>query len=153
MNTLSTQFNLKCLSQVGGATGLIGDPSGRSTERTLLKPEELKRNVAGISKNLQNFLQFSSSSISSSASSDPSSSTPTSSSSNDALLLNNYDWHGKMTAVEFLRDIGKFFRVGVMLSKDSVKRYIRSKSASHSCNVWIMHAHFTWSKIHEYTQA
>jgi tyrosyl-tRNA synthetase len=104
--------------QVGGATGLIGDPSGRSTERTMLTPHDMERNVSGISRNLSSFLKFSNSHAAQSVSS-PS---PIS----DALLLNNYDWHRGVSAIEFLRDIGKHFRIGVMLSKDSVKKYVLS---------------------------
>jgi tyrosyl-tRNA synthetase len=118
---------LRCQLQVGGATGLIGDPSGRSTERTMLTPHDMERNVSGISCNLSSFLKFSTSHAAQSASSHGHTS--------DALLLNNYDWHRSVSAIEFLRDIGKHFRVGVMLSKDSVKKYATTLAERSPCLV------------------
>ncbi len=96
---------------------MIGDPSGRSSERNLLSSVDIENNVCGISSNLSQFLRFTS------GSSDtllPSPAPP----SSTALLLNNYDWHKKMNAIEFLRDAGKHFRVNVMMSKDSVKKCV-----------------------------
>ncbi len=87
---------------VGGATGMIGDPSGKSEERNLLSVEALDANVAGMEKQLRRFLDFDCGDSS-------------------ALLVNNYDWMGKFGYLEFLRDIGKHFPVNVMLTKDSVK--------------------------------
>jgi tyrosyl-tRNA synthetase len=87
---------------VGGATGMIGDPSGKSEERKLLSPEILAANVAGIQQQMRSFLDFDSK-------------------TNPAVLVNNSDWMSGFSYLEFLRDIGKNFPVNVMLSKDSVK--------------------------------
>jgi len=98
------------IALVGGATGMIGDPSGKSEERNLLSVEVLRANVARIEKQLRRFLDFDSP-------------------ANPALLANNYDWMGKFGYLEFLRDVGKHFPVNVMLAKDSVKsRLERSDS-------------------------
>lgn len=93
---------------VGGATGMIGDPSGKSTERQLLDEESLAANLIGISKNLQTILDFSRD-------------------KNPAILLNNLDWFKKFSFINFLRDIGKYFRVGPMLAKESVKLRMASE--------------------------
>jgi tyrosyl-tRNA synthetase len=90
------------IAVVGGATGMIGDPSGKSEERNLQSLEDLKTNVAGIEKQLRRFLDFDSG-------------------PNAALLVNNYDWMGTFGYLEFLRDIGKHFPVNVMLTKESVR--------------------------------
>jgi tyrosyl-tRNA synthetase len=86
----------------GGATGLIGDPSGRAAERALLSTEQVASNVERISSQLRRFLDF-----------DPG---PT-----QALLINNLEWTEPLTAIEFLRDVGKHFPVNAMLDKDSVR--------------------------------
>jgi tyrosyl-tRNA synthetase len=91
---------------VGGATGMIGDPSGKSEERNLLSVEQLQKNVAGIERQLRNLLDFEG---------------PT-----GALLLNNFDWMRGFSYLEFLRDVGKHFPVNVMLAKDSVKGRLAS---------------------------
>jgi len=93
------------IALVGGATGMIGDPSGKSEERNLLNVEVLRANVASMEKQLRRFLDFDCG-------------------SNAALLVNNYDWMGRFGYLEFLRDIGKHFPVNVMLAKDSVKARI-----------------------------
>jgi tyrosyl-tRNA synthetase len=90
------------IALVGGATGMVGDPSGKSAERNLLSVDVLQANVDGLKKQLARFLDFDGS--------------PT-----GALLVNNYDWMGKFSFLEFLRDVGKHFPVNVMLGKDSVK--------------------------------
>ena len=86
----------------GGATGMIGDPSGKSEERTLLSADHLRANLEAITGELRRFLDFDCA-------------------DNAALLLNNYDWMNAWNYLEFLRDIGKNFPVNVMLAKDSVK--------------------------------
>lgn len=91
---------------VGGATGMIGDPSGKSTERPPLDDETLRHNVKGIRKNLETLL----------ASSDQ-----------PALILNNHDWMKEFSFLHFLRDIGKYFRLGPMLAKESVKTRLQSE--------------------------
>lgn len=87
---------------IGGATGKIGDPSGKSTERPLLTHETLQKNVEGIRKQFQRYLK-------------------------NPLILNNDDWLTSYSLVGFLRDIGKHFRVGPMLGKDSVRSRFRSE--------------------------
>ena len=90
------------IAVAGGATGMIGDPSGKSAERNLLSPEILEANIAGIQDQLGRLLDFE---------------TPT----NPALLLNNADWVRPISVLDFLRDIGKHFSVNAMMAKDSVK--------------------------------
>ena len=90
------------IALVGGATGMVGDPSGKSEERNLLSVDVLQANVAAVKEQLARFLDFQCG--------------PTS-----AVLVNNYDWMGRFGYLEFLRDVGKHFPVGVMLTKDSVK--------------------------------
>jgi tyrosyl-tRNA synthetase len=98
------------IALVGGATGMIGDPSGKSEERNLLSIEALESNVAAMSSQMQRFLDFGDG-------------------PRAALLVNNLDWMSRFSYLEFLRDIGKNFPVNVMLAKDSVKsRLERSDS-------------------------
>jgi tyrosyl-tRNA synthetase len=94
----------KPLAVLGGATGMIGDPSMKSAERNLLDEEALQKNQAGIKKQLHKFLDFNAS-------------VP-----NAAELLNNYDWTKNYTFLNFTRDIGKHITVNYMMSKDSVKK-------------------------------
>ncbi len=93
---------------VGGATGMIGDPSGKSTERKLLDEKTIDHNVQGISQNLKAILDFQCQ-------------------GNTAKLLNNLDWFKEFSLIQFLRDVGKFFRLGPMLAKDSVKARLNSE--------------------------
>ncbi|MEI7900208.1 MAG: tyrosine--tRNA ligase [bacterium] len=97
------------IALVGGATGLIGDPSGKSQERHLLSAEQVERNLVGIKENLSRLLDF-----------DPASANP-------AILVNNYDWFKDFTFIDLLRDVGRYFRMGNMLSKDSVKKRLESE--------------------------
>ncbi len=99
------------IALIGGATGMVGDPSGRSKERNLLSTDLLERNLAGIRAQLERFLDFQ---------------RP----DNPALLLNNADWIGPMSFIDFMRDVGKNFPVGYMLSKESVKRRIEGDGIS-----------------------
>ncbi len=87
---------------VGGATGMVGDPSGKSAERNLMDAETLKRNVEAVSQQLKGFLNFKEG-------------------SNAALLLNNADWMIKIPFIDFIRDTGKHLTVNYMMAKDSVK--------------------------------
>jgi tyrosyl-tRNA synthetase len=93
---------------IGGATGMIGDPSGKSAERNLLDEATIQKNLVGIRKNLEAILDF-----------------------NQALtkplILNNFDWFKNFSFIQFLRDIGKLFRVGPMLAKDSVRTRLQSE--------------------------
>lgn len=90
---------------VGGATGMIGDPSGKSAERQLLDAETIEKNLKGIRENLKNIL-------------DKNIPKP--------IFLNNYDWFKNFSFIDFLRDVGKNFRLGQMLAKDSVKQRLNS---------------------------
>jgi len=90
------------IALAGGATGMIGDPSGKSAERNLLSADVLEANIAGIQGQLRRLLDFDSS-------------------ANPALLLNNADWVRPLSLLDFLRDIGKHFSVNAMMAKDSVK--------------------------------
>jgi tyrosyl-tRNA synthetase len=95
------------IALVGGATGMIGDPSGKSQERNLLSIQQLQTNVEGIRRQMQSFLDFSSA-------------------TGGAVLVNNLDWMQPFSYLDFLRDIGKNFPVNVMLAKDSVKARLDS---------------------------
>jgi len=90
------------IALVGGATGMIGDPSGKSAERKLLSVEALEANIAGMESQLRRFLDFDCGDRS-------------------AMLVNNHEWMGRFGYLEFLRDVGKHFPVNVMLTKDSVR--------------------------------
>jgi tyrosyl-tRNA synthetase len=90
------------IAVAGGATGMIGDPSGKSAERNLLSAEILESNIAGIQGQLARLLDFETK-------------------SNPALLLNNADWTRPISVLDFLRDVGKHFSVNAMMAKDSVK--------------------------------
>jgi tyrosyl-tRNA synthetase len=94
----------KPIALVGGATGMVGDPSGKSEERNLLSEEVLNHNLAGIRAQLEKFLDF-----------DPA--LP-----NCAEIANNYDWFRNFTFLDFIRDVGKHITVNYMMSKDSVKK-------------------------------
>ncbi|KPL10205.1 MAG: tyrosyl-tRNA synthetase [Bacteroides sp. SM1_62] len=95
---------------VGGATGMIGDPSGRSQERNLLDERTLRHNQEGLKVQLKKFLDFSQD-------------VP-----NGALMVNNYDWMKEFTFLNFIRDIGKHITVNYMMAKDSVKKRISPDS-------------------------
>ena len=97
------RFGGRPVALVGGGTGMIGDPSGRSSERNLLDAATIERNVASIRSQLERFLDFSPG--------------PT-----QAVLANNLDWLGKLSLIEYLRDVGKHFTVPYMLAKDSVQQ-------------------------------
>lgn len=92
---------------VGGATGMVGDPSGKSQERNLLDAETLQQNVACVKKQLEAFLDFNSG-------------------SNAAEMVNNYDWFEKMSFLDFIRDVGKHISVNYMMAKDSVKKRLET---------------------------
>lgn len=102
------RFGHTPIGVVGGGTGLIGDPSGKTLERQLLTKEQVDENVAGIKKQLERFLDFNAK-------------------SNPAKVVNNYDWLGSISYIDFLRDVGKYFTVNAMLAKESVKRRIDSE--------------------------
>jgi tyrosyl-tRNA synthetase len=96
----------KPIALVGGATGMIGDPSFKSAERVLLDEETIEQNIQGIKKQLQKFLKFEG--------------------ENAALILNNYDWFKNYSFIDFVRDAGKHITVNYMMSKDSVKKRLET---------------------------
>lgn len=97
----------KPIALVGGATGMVGDPSGKSAERNLLDEETLNRNLAGQKKQLERFLDFDCG-------------------ENSAVIVNNYDWFKDFNLLDFLRDVGKHLTVSYMMAKDSVKTRMES---------------------------
>ncbi len=100
----------KPIALVGGATGMIGDPSGKSNERNLLDEETLNKNITGVKKTLERFIDFSGDI------------------DNAAEMVNNYDWMKNLSFLEFARDIGKHITVNYMMAKDSVKNRINAES-------------------------
>jgi tyrosyl-tRNA synthetase len=97
----------RTVALVGGATGMIGDPSGKSAERNLLSPEQVEQNLAGIRENLSRFLDFDH---------------PTA----PAVIVNNHDWISRFSYIDFLRDVGKHFRVNNMMARESVRKRMES---------------------------
>ncbi len=102
----------KPVALVGGATGMIGDPSGKSSERNLLNEDTLRHNQEAIKGQLSHFLDF------------------TSAAKNAAILVNNYNWMKDFSFLEFIRDVGKHITVNYMMAKDSVKNRISAESTS-----------------------
>jgi len=109
---------------VGGATGMVGDPSGKSAERNLLGEEELRKNVEGIKNQLMQFLDFTPG--------------PTA-----AEMVNNYDWFKNISFLDFIRDVGKHITVNYMMSKESVRKRIEGESG-------ISFTEFTYQLIQGY---
>ena len=112
------------IALVGGGTGLIGDPSGKTVERQLLTTDQVEANVAAIRRQLVRFLDFESTTA-------------------PATLVNNAEWLTKLTAIEFMRDVGKHFTVNAMLAKESVKRRIESADG-------ITYTEFSYSLLQAY---
>ena len=112
------------IAVVGGGTGMIGDPSGKTAERTLQSREVVDTNVRAIRSELERLLDFS---------------TP----SNPARLVDNGEWLNSMTAMEFLRDVGKYFTVNYLLAKDSVNRRLESEEG-------ISYTEFSYSLLQAY---
>src|SRR5215203_581068 len=104
----------KPIALVGGATGMIGDPSGKSEERSLLDEATLQRNIAGVEQQLRKFLDF-----------DPVR-------PNAAEMANNFDWFRTISFIDFLRDAGKHITVNYMMSKDSVRKRIEGSGISYT---------------------
>lgn len=95
---------------VGGATGMVGDPTGKSEERNMLSEEVLEKNIIGVKAQLEKFLNFDSS-------------LP-----NAAVMLNNFDWFKNISFLDFIKDAGKHITVNYMMAKDSVKKRLESKN-------------------------
>jgi tyrosyl-tRNA synthetase len=115
----------KPVALVGGATGMVGDPSGKSQERNLLSEEVLQKNLEGVKKQLRKFLDFDSGK-------------PTA-----AEMVNNYDWFKGMHFLDFIRDVGKHITVNYMMSKESVRKRIESETG-------ISFTEFTYQLIQGY---
>lgn len=104
------RYGHKPIALVGGATGMVGDPSGKSAERNLLSKEVLDKNVAAVKQQLSRFLNFNSVQ------------------SNAAEMVNNYDWFKNISFLDFIRDAGKHISVNYMMAKDSVKKRLESEN-------------------------
>ena len=102
----------KPIALIGGATGMIGDPSGKSKERVLIDEEKLRHNQEALKKQLARFLDFDSDAP------------------NAAVLVNNYDWMKEFSFLDFIRNIGKMITVNYMMSKDSVKRRLSGEAGT-----------------------
>lgn len=100
----------KPIALVGGATGMVGDPSGKSEERNLLSEDVLNRNIAGVKNQLEKFLNFDNDKP------------------NAAEMANNYDWFKDFNFLHFIRDVGKHITVNYMMSKDSVKKRLEGET-------------------------
>ena len=118
------RFGHQPIAVVGGGTGLIGDPSGKTVERQLLTAEKVESNVEGIRRQLARFLDFESTTA-------------------PARLVNNAEWLTKLGAIDFMRDVGKHFTVNGMLAKESVKRRIESEEG-------ITYTEFSYSLLQAY---
>src|SRR5438270_2607541 len=101
-------FNHAPIAIAGGGTGLIGDPSGKTKERQLLTLPQVEENLIGIKEQLSHFLDFDAK-------------------DNPARIVNNYDWLGPITMMEFLRDVGKHFTVNNLLGKEAISRRLESE--------------------------
>jgi tyrosyl-tRNA synthetase len=115
------------LALVGGATGMIGDPSGKSQERNLLDEKTLRHNQEAIKAQLSRFLDFDSDAP------------------NAAELVNNYDWMKEFSFLDFIRDVGKHITVNYMMAKDSVKKRLSSESS-----VGMSFTEFTYQLVQGY---
>ncbi len=114
----------------GGGTGLIGDPSGRNTERPLITKEELAYNLEGIKEQLSRFLDFNSK-------------------TNPAIMVNNADWLTTTPLTDFLRDIGKHFSVNAMLTKESVKMRLNGDGISYTEFSYMLLQSFDYLRLYE----
>ena len=110
------------IALVGGGTGLIGDPGGKKEERTLNPDEVVKKWSNALKTQLEQFLDFKSK-------------------NNPALMVNNYDWLGQIKAIDFLRDIGKYFTISYMLAKESVKARLESGISFTEFNYMVLQAY------------
>ncbi len=102
------RFGHKPIALVGGATGMVGDPSGKSQERNLLNIDVLNHNLEGIKNQLSKFIDFNPDKT------------------NAAEMVNNYDWFKDLSFIDFIRDAGKHITINYMMAKDSVKKRLES---------------------------
>ncbi len=122
----------KPIALVGGATGMVGDPSGKNEERNLLSEEILRHNEEGVKKQLTQFLDFDSSKP------------------NSAEMVNNYDWFKDITFLHFIRDIGKHITVNYMMAKDSVKKRIVQRTIDAEGETGMSFTEFTYQLVQGY---
>ena len=122
----------KPIALVGGATGMVGDPSGKNEERNLLSEEILRHNEEGVKKQLTQFLDFDSSKP------------------NSAEMVNNYDWFKDITFLHFIRDIGKHITVNYMMAKDSVKKRIVQRTIDPEGETGMSFTEFTYQLVQGY---
>jgi tyrosyl-tRNA synthetase len=121
------RFGVRPVVLVGGATGRIGDPSGRDTERALQSDEEIERNLQGISRQLRAFLAFEGPAA--------------------ATMVNNADWTLEVRFIDWLRDVGKFFSVNAMMARESVRRRLQERDQGISYTEFsymLLQAHDFW---------
>jgi tyrosyl-tRNA synthetase len=104
------KFGHKPIALIGGATGMVGDPSGKSEERNLLSTEILNHNITSVKKQLEKFLDFNSEK------------------ENSAEMVNNYDWFKEISFLDFIRDTGKHISINYMLAKDSVRKRLEAEN-------------------------
>lgn len=120
----------KPFALVGGATGMVGDPSGKSAERNLLSEEVLRHNEACVKRQLEKFLDFSG--------------------SNAAEMVNNYDWFKDFRFLDFIRDVGKHITVNYMMSKDSVQKRLESGLSFTEFTYQLVQGYdFYWLNLHK----
>ena len=122
----------KPVALVGGATGMIGDPSGKSAERNLLDEKTLRHNQDAIQTQLSHFLDFAGSG------------------ENSAVMVNNYDWMKDFSFLEFIRDVGKHITVNYMMAKDSVKNRITSDGTDDGGSEGMSFTEFTYQLVQGY---
>ena len=122
----------KPIALVGGATGMVGDPSGKSEERNLLSEEVLHHNQQGVRKQLEKYLDFDESKP------------------NCAEMVNNYDWFKDMTFLHFIRDVGKHITVNYMMAKDSVKKRIVQRTIDAEGETGMSFTEFTYQLVQGY---
>jgi tyrosyl-tRNA synthetase len=118
------RFGHTPIAIAGGGTGLIGDPSGKTKERMLLNPDQVEENLVGIKEQLSHFLDFNAK-------------------ENPARIVNNADWLGPITMMEFLRDVGKHFTVNSLLGKEAISRRLESDDG-------ISYTEFTYPLLQAY---
>ena len=123
----------KPVALVGGATGMIGDPSGKSAERNLLDEKTLRHNQTAIQKQLSHFLDFDQNNA-----------------ENSAVMVNNYDWMKAFSFLEFIRDVGKHITVNYMMAKDSVKNRITSDGTDEGGSEGMSFTEFTYQLVQGY---
>jgi tyrosyl-tRNA synthetase len=124
------KFGHTPIAVAGGGTGLIGDPSGKTTERKMLTKEEVNFNLEGIKSQLARFLDFNAQ-------------------SNPAVMVNNADWLTTVSLTDFLRDVGKHFSVNTMIAKETVKRRLEAEGISYTEFSYLLLQSYDYLKLYE----